>query len=212
MESIEILLNDERDIPFLNVEYFINLSKILTLNWANPSEWLDAQNTLFKVKQKMEEDYEILDSVNPYLALLNWGEDPRDTNSKNSNIMNEDNLYSVLQVWTWMLIEYYNEYPNVQRKETKTILFEGVISMINFKHYELFTNHRMLFRDIWRFAGRLSRISWEESEIYKDAISILINQLYIEDNIESRSTLMIYFSELVNEMQSKEPKAGNNEK
>ena len=212
MEATDILFKNEQTEICVNYVQFIEFSQIITSNWTNPQEWMEAQSKLFRVKRRMEEDYFVLDPVNPYLIIIDWDPSHLENNEVHEAIFQQENLIPVLQVWTWMLIEYYNEHPHTQSAEIKSNLFQGVITMINAKNSELIDTNRLLLRDIWKLAGRLSRISWEESNIYQDAISLLTNSLYNENKLGFRSALMIYFSELISEMQSREPKMMNNEK
>lgn len=217
MESNDILIQGMDGTTRINTEHFVDLSELIYKPFKKQADgassqdsrdykyWVEAQKMLFKVKHQMYEDYTILDSVNPFLLILKGDDTSTEESPETQFIMSEDNVYPVTQVCTWMLIEYYNEWWDTPTAKMKCDLFDGIITYINVKHEILFKEYQSLLRDICKLAGRLSRIAWKESTHYEEAISIMTDQLYSETEFSSSSTLMIYFSELMAEMQAKEP-------
>ena len=119
--------------------------------------------------------------------------------------MDEENLFDIAQVWVWMLIEYYNDQWTIPTATMKWNLFQGLVIFLNNYPRILFENHQLLLSDICKLAGRISRISWNDSKHYGDAVNIMIENFFSGEEFE-KSLVMIFFSELMAEMQKKESK------
>jgi len=112
-----------------------------------------------------------------------------------------------------MLLEYYSRKSedSFPYSHQNTELFEGILTYISSKFRELFSHQRSLLNDICKLAGRLSKKYWKQSDIYGNSVNIMFNNMYNESDFVSTATLMVYYNELMLEMQSKDSKNAINE-
>lgn len=157
--------------------YILELAKTLTSQPSDYKLWVDAQKILFRVKNYLYEDYTILDSVNPFILFLKNDDTMQRFEDNFKQVIAEENVYSVSQVWVWMLNEYYSTHYDLPSPTEKWDLFQGLLTFATLKHEVLFRDHRALLRDIFKLAGRLSRWCWKDSDHYQNAIGIVTQNL-----------------------------------
>jgi len=93
--------------------------------------------------------------------------------------------------------------------DQKFQLFRGLLNFLtkvwnDDEFQDLYSNYESdmrLLKDISRLAGRLCRISWQESKEYQESIEYMQEMLYSDTDFNKSSVLMIYFNELMSEMQ-----------
>jgi hypothetical protein len=181
------------------------------------------------IKERLGMDPRALDQFNP-ITLWLTSKSAKITQSEDL-LEDQESQFAVVQVCVWMLLENYSNWymPNQgntqsqtsmmshnsegirSSKEADLSLFEGIITYLNLKYDKLFPSKISLIRDISKLAGRLSKLNWKKSPNYEQAINIMIENMYSDTNYEASGTLMLYFTEMMGEMQARRNDETTNE-
>ena len=205
----------------MKLDKFIKLCKVLTDQHSKHEDWVKAQSELTAIRNMLDYDIDILNQFNPVML---WTTFENEDQEFSDDLLNDfDNQVCVVQVCTWMLLEYYKNYRTAKTPdqsetsatstsiinenntdcEYETQLLGGIITYINMKYIDLFPDNLALLKDISRLAGRVSKLNWKTSHIFKEAIRVIIENLYVDGDFYSTATLWIYFVEIMNEIQQR---------
>mmetsp|Transcript_3401 Transcript_3401/g.3149 ORF Transcript_3401/g.3149 Transcript_3401/m.3149 type:complete len:102 (-) Transcript_3401:58-363(-) len=99
------------------------------------------------LKNEMENDYSIIDLVNPFRDKYFKEKDPGEFDN-NTFFLQLRELYDVAQVAVWILNEYYAESWHIPDPTERAELFQSLIFFIN-AHHQFFLDDRLnLLRNI----------------------------------------------------------------